>query len=100
MATKTKKLIEQKMDMISEHLNQLEAEESFVQNMIESEICTAVYDKTKSLQENHTDLTRIMQLGEEANFNNFVSPKACEENSNDMYNQSERVRLCTKLQAG
>ena len=88
------------MDMISDHLNLLEAEETFVQNMIESEICTAQYDKNKSLQENHLDLTRIRQIGEEANFDNFVSPKACQENTNDMKNQSERVRLCTKLQAG
>lgn len=88
------------MEFISEHLNKLEAEESFVQNMIESDICTTVYDKNRSMRENHSDLTRIRQIGEDANFDNFISPKACQEHNADMYDQSERVRLVTKLQAG
>ena len=85
IALKTKKTIEKKMDKINEDLDKLEDEETFVQNMIDSDHCVAPYDKSKNLTENHYEILRMRRLGEEANQDNFINQEQSAKTANDFY---------------
>lgn len=78
----------------------LDAEEDFVQDFIEADISNNLYNKQKSLAENHHNIIRQQRASEKANFENFTRPDVMRQTKEEALEQSEQVHYYTRVKVG
>jgi hypothetical protein len=97
---KSRNRFNSQLDSIKDRVSVLNAEEDFVQDLIDADISNNMYNKQMSLAENHHNMIRQQRASEKANIENFTCKEVMRETKLAAINQSERVHYYTRVKVG